>query len=439
MPTTHDGQTYHLGFKRGPSRPEKWAHELKAPRAADRTKPRSLAQYFMQPPFDQGSEGSCTANSGCLVAQACGMIDGAMTPVLSREFMYYAERLLINTFPQDSGADVIDEFDVDQQGNIADKIWPYDQNPSERPPAGVAGAPRYKTVAAYQPIAAGGAAALDAILTALDNRQPVAIGLGWSDSFTAAYANGQIVTPAMYKYMGEGHALTIKAYTPPGKLSPNGIVVLQGSWGQNSPGRTDIHPDAKAGDHYFDVSLIEDGQIVTDIYAGVPMAAPAIISVAVTPPASDQAGVAGAWSAQVTGAPAGSDITYSWSFSDGGSANGQNVSYTPAAAGTLTGTCTAMVPTTGAIGSGSGSVSVSPAPAPSPDPGPAPTPPPACQSVVDSEFAALFESIGPNPAPGSWSEAGLIWVTWAQENIDAALVGSLTRTPPPLKGSSPGS
>lgn len=367
------GRIYGTGFRRGPERPEKWRLELRAPAAVDRTKVRSLAAYVLQPPFDQGNEGSCTANSGCLMAMACATIDGTPVPVLSRSWMYYRERAILATLPNDSGADVIDEFDVDSQdGNIADSAWPYDANPAEAPPADAAGAMRYKNVAAYQPIATGTQTTIDAILAALDNVQPVAIGLYWDDSYTAAYEQGAVVTISMANSMQEGHALTIKGWAPPSSAYPNGVLIAQGSWGTVSPADTAIWADAKAGDHYIDAGLFVAsgplGLIVNTIYAGVPMTAPAVLSLAIQAPSSILAGNAAAFAATVTGAPAGTVVDYAWDFGDGSTGAGATISHVYGAPGTFAVSCVASVATTGATASASVAVSVGANPTPPPLP-----------------------------------------------------------------------
>ena len=394
MPTTGEsGRTYHLGFRRGKEHPEKWRFELKASGAVDRTKVRSLRRFYMQPPFDQGNEGSCTANSGCLAAQACNTIDNGPIQIYSRSFMYWYERIILGTQGQDSGADVIDEFDVDSQyGNILDAVWVYDANPSEQPPAGAATATKYKTVAAYQPISAGTQATIDSILTALDNNQPVVIGLDWSDAFTTAYDDGAIVTPSMFQYMGEGHALTIVGWAPPSTSHPNGVFIEQGSWGIASPAgsaQTALWSDAMPGDHYFDASLFTamdkstGSPIVSDIFAAVPMTAPATLSSVITPPVNIVAGSGGGFADVVTGAPTGTNLTYVWSWGDGTPADnsqGVTASHTFAVAGNYTVSATATNPLTRATTTASVAISVVAA---------TPIPTPSLKAKVDAAEASL--------------------------------------------------
>jgi hypothetical protein len=428
MPTQGpSGRTYGTGFRRGRERPEKWALELRAPAAVDRSRPRSLARFFLQPPFDQGGEGSCTANSGCLVAMACAAVDGVTVPVLSRSWMYYRERQILGTFPADSGADVIDEFDVDSRdGNIAEDVWPYDANPGETPPAAAVSAQRYRSVAAYQPIAAGAESTIDAILTALDNNQPVPIGLAWCDAFTAAYEAGRPIAPAMYAEQNEGHAITIKLYTPPTPAYPLGIFTAQGSWGPVSPPEPSIHPDSRAGDHYIDARLLlatAGGRpIVSDLYAAVPMASPATLTLTLSGPKSVQAGQAAAFSATLVGLPPGSDVAYAWDFGDGtpaeSTSGGATASHVYARSGNYTVTGTASVASTGAKASATLAIAVTPAPAP------------PCRTQTDAAYGAQLAAVAAAQKQGdqlvtvAWLQAVACVLTWSRQQTDAALSDS---------------
>lgn len=426
-------QRFALGRIRGPERPEKWRFELVPLTAPDPSKRRSLAQYITMPqPFDQGNEGSCTANSGCLVAQMCAAIDGNMVPVLSRSWMYYQERLLINTFPQDSGADVIDEFDVDSQdGNIADSVWPYDANPSERPPAAAANATRYKTVAAYQPISAN--AFRDGILTALDNLQPVAIGFAFFNGWFADYANGVLTQAGMDSVAG-GHAVTIKGWAPPSAALPNGGYLCQNSWGATSRAPTQHHPDAKAGDFIFPADLFAMASVGAEADAAVPLASPATLSVAVTGPASATVGQPVAFAATVKGAPSGSVLTYAWDFGDGSFATMSNVmtiSHTYQAAGTDAVMCTVTVPTTGATAK-SAPVSVTVLGVPTPPP------PSGARAIVDKELVrevGVLSALAGDPQYGRYYDyAARVLHEWTQPNVDGLLAGAADHrmSPPPV-------
>ena len=372
-------QRFSLGWRRGPSRGERWALELIPQTTPDVTKQRSLAQYVATL-FDQGAAGSCTANAGCLSAMIAAAVEGTPTPVLSRLWMYYYERQIIGTFPQDSGADVIDEYDVDSQdGNVADSLWPYDASKiTETPPAAASSAQKYKTVAAYQPISASNFR--DGILTALDNNQPVTIGLNWFEGWMTSWSQSGILAAASMDYVAGGHAVTIIGWVPPGVHFAQGAYLFQNSWGATSPNNTGIHSDATSGRGFIPAEVFAMSSVGGEADAVVGIASPATLSVTITSPASATIGQPSAWSAAVTGLPAGSIAVYTWTFPTA-TLTGQNVSYTPTAAGLMNVSCRVSVQSTGAGASATASITVQPAPTP--------TPVIVTQAAVDAVFAQV--------------------------------------------------
>src|SRR5262249_8793477 len=223
------------------------------------------------PPKDQGAEGSCTANSGCTIEEACAAIVGVPKPVapLSREELYYDERTDEGTFPQDAGAYVADSFDsaIKRGGLVLESVWPYDANPAERPPSAVSTAPRHLYVQGHQPLAAS--QYIDGILTALDNKQPLALGLTWYQEFFDNYESTGVLNGAPQSAIAGGHQISIKGWVP----AQGGLVWCQNSWGAASPARTDLHPDAKAGDVFLPVALFQNG-VVDEVRAAVPKPLP---------------------------------------------------------------------------------------------------------------------------------------------------------------------
>jgi hypothetical protein len=428
-------QRFSLGWRRGSERPERWRMQLIPATTPDVTKPRSLA-HAITVLFDQQAEGSCTANAGCLAAMMIASLEGTPVPTLSRSWMYYQERVILGSFPQDSGADVIDEYDVDSTtGNIADSVWPYDANPSEKPPANAANAQKYKPVAAYQPIAASDFR--DGILTALDNNQPVTIGFSFFEGWMTSWTQTGILDAASMDYVAGGHAVTILGWVPPGGKFPQGAYLIQNSWGATSPNNTAIHPDCTPGRGFIPADVFAMASVGAEADAVVGNVTPAVLSVTVTAPASAAAGQPSAWSAAVTGAPNGSVLTYAWTFSDGGHASGQNVSYTPIGGITsLVGTCTASVATTGASATGSASVVVQP----TPPPGPGPTPTGPSQAQIDAVFTAWqqeIQAMEPQYTGDQCAELqlqyGLQTAAGLKQNIDALYTSTQARewTPVP--------
>jgi hypothetical protein len=355
------GRTYHLGVTRHPDRnPRRHLLRLIPPAIPDYTKVRSLQKFNLMPqPFDQGQEGSCTANSGALVAQICDGVMGLTAPrIYSREWLYYIEREYMGTLPKDSGADVVDEVDAPEKygGLIVDSVWAYDAKPAEKPPSAASTAAKYTPVAAYQPIAASDF--LDGILTALDNNQPVAIGVNWYKGWFTDFENLGYLTAASMDEVDGGHALVIKGYVPPCATFPKGAYAVQNSWGTTSPANASLWADSKAGDVLVPVEIFAEPAAGADAYAAVPYSSPATLSVAIYTPTDVTVGQAAAFSASVIGLPTGSVVAWRWDFGDGGAASTANAAHVFAQAGSYAVTCTASVATTGATATASAAISV---------------------------------------------------------------------------------
>jgi C1A family cysteine protease len=99
---------------------------------------RKSLRAKMPPVYDQGQLGSCTANSIGAILEFNEMKQGepdAATP--SRLFIYYNERAMEGTIPQDSGAEIRDGIkSVAQLGAPPETDWPYVITKfAKRPPA----------------------------------------------------------------------------------------------------------------------------------------------------------------------------------------------------------------------------------------------------------------------------------------------------------------
>lgn len=432
MTTAHQ---YSMGWLRGPERPERWRYRLVPPTAPDVTKPRSLAKYATVL-WDQGAEGSCTSNAGCLAAMMVAAISGQPVPVLSRMWKYYQERLEIGTFPQDSGADVVDEYDTDKSpGEIADSMWPYDAQPAERPPAAAGAAAKYKPIAGWQPIAASDFR--DGILTALDNNQPVSIGLNvWNGWMTAWEQTGIWDQHDMTGGLAGGHAVVIIGWMPPNGQYPQGAYLFQNSWGATSPNNSQNHPDCTPGRGLLDAAAFALSQVGGEANAAVGQTQPAILSLAIAGPSTVQAGQTAAFSATLTGAPAGTIISYTWDYGDGSPIDGYQptASHSYSAAGSYTVTCRAHVASTNASATATFAVSVTAAPTPTPTPTPQPT---NCKATVDAVQATVTQALatvtksdtrpGNTPIPLSSVYPYVnSWLTFDTQELDTAVTAPAT-------------
>lgn len=81
----------------------------------------------MPPVFDQGSIGSCTAQSACAAFYFCQKKEKIFNFEPSRLFTYYATRDLEGTTDQDAGAMIRDAIkSINKFGVCPESIWPYD-------------------------------------------------------------------------------------------------------------------------------------------------------------------------------------------------------------------------------------------------------------------------------------------------------------------------
>jgi C1A family cysteine protease len=110
---------------------------------------------LMQPCYDQGNAGSCTANGGggaVEYLQRKQKLANIFTP--SRLGIYYQERALEGTVDSDSGAMISDTVKVlSQWGAPPETLWPYNLDElTIAPPASVMAAAAHTKLLAYQPI-----------------------------------------------------------------------------------------------------------------------------------------------------------------------------------------------------------------------------------------------------------------------------------------------
>lgn len=103
------------------------------------------------PVYDQGQLGSCTANGIAAAIQFDQMKQGNNSFTPSRLFIYYNERVIEHTVPQDSGAQVRDGIkSVGKLGAPPETDWPYDITKfADMPPATAYADARQDLVSSY--------------------------------------------------------------------------------------------------------------------------------------------------------------------------------------------------------------------------------------------------------------------------------------------------
>jgi C1A family cysteine protease len=95
-----------------------------------------LREQITFDPYDQGDLGSCTANAiGAAIEYQQGRQGMEETFTPSRLFIYYNERVVLNTVNSDSGAMLRDGLkSVSKEGVPPEELWPYDISEFKKKP-----------------------------------------------------------------------------------------------------------------------------------------------------------------------------------------------------------------------------------------------------------------------------------------------------------------
>ncbi|MBL4898321.1 MAG: C1 family peptidase [Colwellia sp.] len=180
----------------------------------------------MPPVVDQGNLGSCTANANCNALRFCEMKEGISSPMRSRLFVYYYERLLEGTVNDDSGAEIRDGIKVlARNGTPAEALWPYNIDKFTEEPSSEAQANGLKHKAMQYEVVEQ---SLDALKIAIGSGFPVLFGMAvYSSMETPEVTKTGIVPYPLEKdeYLG-GHALILTGWSDTKRM-----FEFQNSWG----------------------------------------------------------------------------------------------------------------------------------------------------------------------------------------------------------------
>jgi C1A family cysteine protease len=182
----------------------------------------------LPPVFDQGQLGSCTANAVAAAVQYDAILNGSDPGLLSRLWIYYYERKLEGTPPdQDIGAYGRDGFKVCKKlGVPLEQSWPYEISQfAEEPPADLAEEAAQHRISNYRSVPRN----LDGIKAVLSNRQTMAFGFTVYESFEAAEVaqSGIMPMPSRDERMVGGHEVLLVGYL---KEQVN-YGLVRNSWG----------------------------------------------------------------------------------------------------------------------------------------------------------------------------------------------------------------
>jgi C1A family cysteine protease len=173
---------------------------------------RKSLRAQMPPVYDQGQLGSCTANSIGAILEFNELKQGeadAATP--SRLFIYYNERAMEGTIPQDSGAEIRDGIkSVAQLGAPPETVWPYVIGKFARKPPAKA----YRTALKHQAIRYARVAQTEmGIQNVLAAGYPISFGFTVYESFESDVGSDGIVPmPAPDESTIGGHAVVAIGY-----------------------------------------------------------------------------------------------------------------------------------------------------------------------------------------------------------------------------------
>ncbi len=204
---------------RYPVRPEsaarKATHPMLPPRAAGTSValPTSgvlRAAGVVPSAFDQGQEGSCTANawSGGVMTARARQAFAAFTP--ARQYLYARERIVDGDLTTDAGANVGDGATVlSTFGVCHEATWPYTASDEFTTPSPAADAEAAAcTLASYTALSNS----IEAVLEALAAGHPVPFGFNVYDSFEATgpgsiAETGMMVMPGSSETLLGGHCV----------------------------------------------------------------------------------------------------------------------------------------------------------------------------------------------------------------------------------------
>lgn len=174
--------------------------------------------------YDQSALGSCTAFSmGKGLREYMQRKNGERQVPLSALWLYYEERVALNTVNEDSGANMVDGMNVlANQGNATDDSWPYTIADFKIKPPATA----YATAADWKIKEKTELASFDDVKIALANGQAVAFGFIVYLRFQFIGKSGVMPMPFPLEPKMGGHAVLAVGYDDAKQQ-----LIVRNSWG----------------------------------------------------------------------------------------------------------------------------------------------------------------------------------------------------------------
>lgn len=186
----------------------------------------------ISPIKDQGDLGSCTANAINACIEFVERKQGQKFIPLSRLYLYYNERVMINTVHEDSGALIRDGIkSVNQVGVCSEAIWPYDISKfATKPPAKAERYDKYHMVLRYERLTHD----LQLLKACLAEGYPFVFGFAVYSSFDRIGSTGLMPMPDLSRERVEGgHAVYGCGYDDEiiFHTGQKGGFIIPNSWG----------------------------------------------------------------------------------------------------------------------------------------------------------------------------------------------------------------
>ena len=206
--------------------------KLKVARASDLPSKVDLRK-ICPPVYDQGRLGSCTANALLAAVECCKKLQKQKTKRLSRLFLYYNERVMIDTVFSDSGAYLRDGLkSLSKQGVCLEKDWPYSGSTkpgakfTKEPPKECYEKALDNQILKYESIDGN----MLGIRTCLAEGYPFVFGFSMYSSFDTEEVarTGIMPMPEKGESLLGGHAVMAAGYDNDRRL-----LLVRNSWGKN--------------------------------------------------------------------------------------------------------------------------------------------------------------------------------------------------------------
>jgi len=159
--------------------------------------------------YDQGRLGSCTANAIAGGIEFVQQAEGEQFVMPSRLFIYYNERAMEGTVPQDAGAQIRDGIkSVVRLGVCPEQEWPYSEPFATQPSHQCYIDAKKNLITKYYRIPQ----VVTDMVHCLAEGYPFVFGVRLDPAGFINAPHGDVPTPSPYAYLPDGHAILAVGY-----------------------------------------------------------------------------------------------------------------------------------------------------------------------------------------------------------------------------------